>query len=274
MEATTRARAEDPLLKLSHIHKSFGPVHALRGADFHVNAGEVVALVGDNGAGKSTLAKVISGVHEPDEGTIEFEGSPIRIRSPEDANNLGIETVYQDLALCDNLDIVGNMYLGRELSSRSFPFSRFGTVFELLSEREMAIRARQVLGDLHVSTVSNIHAVVASLSGGQRQAVAIARAVLWNSKVVILDEPTAALGVQQTKQVLQLVLRLRSKGLGVILISHDLSQVFKVADRIDVLRLGQRELSIRRDDTTPEQVVIAMTGGSILESTLDEDDGN
>jgi D-xylose transport system ATP-binding protein len=251
-----------PVLELSGIHKHFGAVHALRGADFQISAGEVLALVGDNGAGKSTLVKIMAGVYQPDEGTIRFEGRAVHLRSPDDANRLGIETVYQDLALCDNLDIVGNMFLGRELGLSPLFGRRAGSVFYLLSEREMARRAREVLRDLQVTTVSNVRTEVARLSGGQRQAVAIARAVLWNSRIVMLDEPTAALGVQQTEQVLELVVRLRSRGLGVILISHNLDHVFRVADRIDVLRLGRRVLSVPRADTTSVAIVHAITGAS------------
>ena len=208
-----------PILSLRGIQKSFGPVQVLKGVDFDAYPGQVTALVGDNGAGKSTLIKCMSGIYGIDAGEYFFEGQKIQISGPRDATSLGIEIVYQDLALCDNLDIVQNMFLGREMINR-------GT----LSEETMETLARKTLDGLSVRTVKSIRQLVSSLSGGQRQTVAIARAVLWNSKVVILDEPTAALGVAQTEQVLNLVRRLADKGLAVILISHNLRDVFQVAD--------------------------------------------
>ena len=249
-----------PLLQLSGVVKNFGAVRALRGADFEVSAGEVVALCGDNGAGKSTLVKTIAGVHQPDGGSIRFEGKEVALHSPDAATDLGIATVYQDLALCDNLDIVSNMFLGRELYRKALFGLDIGAAGRLLDESAMTGKAEQVLADLQVTTVTDVRAQVASLSGGQRQAVAIARAVMWNSKVVVLDEPTAALGVAQTEQVAQLIKRLRTQGLGVVLISHDLHQVFELADRIDVLRFGARSVSVRRAETTPAAIVAAITG--------------
>lgn len=220
--------------------------------DFEVHAGEVVALVGDNGAGKSTLIKCISGVHVPDSGTILVEGHEAKIHVPSDATRLGIETVYQDLALCDNLDVVQNMFLGREIAKPA----RVGPLAEL----EMEKRSLDVLDGLRVTTIESVRQSVASLSGGQRQSVAISRAVMWSAKVVILDEPTAALGVAQTAQVLALIRRLREQGLGVVVITHNIQEVFEVADRIIVLRLGRRVATFKHDETTPEQVVGAIMG--------------
>ncbi len=246
-----------PALVLSGISKHFGAVQALTSVDFEVGLGEVVALVGDNGAGKSTLVKVIAGTHQPDEGIMVFQGHEVRLRSPSDATGLGIETVYQDLALADNLDVVENMFLGRERVHRIVRWA-----LEPLSEIEMEKRALAVLRSLDVKTVRSVRTPVATLSGGQRQSVAISRAVLWNSKIVLLDEPTAALGVAQTEQVLTLIRRLREQGLGVVLISHNLRDIFEVADRIIVLRLGRRVATYRRARTTPEEVVAAITGAS------------
>lgn len=218
----------EPLLRMRGIEKSFGAVQALRGVDLEVMSAQVTALVGDNGAGKSVLVKTIAGIHEPDVGHIEWQGRRVRIRSPRESAALGIEVVYQDLALCDNLDVVQNMFLGRERL-------RGG----LLAEDDMERAAAQTLSDLRVTTLQSVRLPVASLSGGQRQSVAVAKAVMWNSKLVILDEPTAALGVAQTRQVLALVKRLGEQGIAVIMISHNLNDVFQVADRIAVLRLGQ-----------------------------------
>jgi ABC-type sugar transport system ATPase subunit len=215
------------VLALRSVSKRFGAVQALTDVDLVVPAGQVTALVGDNGAGKSVLIKCIAGIHHPDGGQIYWEGRPVHLRTPRDAAALGIETVYQDLALCDNLDIVQNMFLGREK-----------TRYTLLDEENMELSARETLSSLSVTTVRSIRQPVASLSGGQRQAVAIARAVLWNSKLVIMDEPTAALGVAQTRMVLDLVRRLAQRGLGVIIISHNMNDVFEVADRIAILHLG------------------------------------
>jgi D-xylose transport system ATP-binding protein len=240
------------VLEARGISKSFGAVQALTDVDFEVYAGEVVALLGDNGAGKSTLIKCIAGVHPPDSGAIYVEGEEVKIHTPSDATRLGIETVYQDLALCDNLDVVGNMFLGREVA----PVPTFGPLQEL----EMEKRSLDVLEGLHVTTIQSVRQKVASLSGGQRQSVAISRAVMWKAKVVILDEPTAALGVAQTAQVLALIRRLREQGLGVVVITHNLHEVFEVADRIIVLRLGRRVATFTHEGTSPEDVVAAITG--------------
>ncbi len=240
----------EPLLSLRGIQKSFGAVHVLRGVDLDVRRGQVTALVGDNGAGKSTLIKGIAGIHAFDEGDYLFEGRPVHVHGPKDANALGIEVVYQDLALCDNLDVVQNMFLGRELGNVA-----------ALDEDAMEARARETLDGLSVRTLRSVRTAVASLSGGQRQTVAIARAVLWNSKLVILDEPTAALGVAQTEQVLRLVRRLADHGLAVILISHNLNDVFQVADDIAVLYLGTMVAQVKRADVTSNQVVELITSG-------------
>ncbi|WP_151082431.1 ATP-binding cassette domain-containing protein [Nocardioides cynanchi] len=239
-----------PLLSLRGIEKSFGAVHVLRGVDLDVFPGKVTALVGDNGAGKSTLIKGIAGIHAFDEGEFSFEGKPVHVHSPRDANGLGIEIVYQDLALCDNLDVVHNMFLGREILKA-----------KLLDEGTMEQRARTTLDGLSVRTLQSVRTPVASLSGGQRQTVAIARAVLWNSKVVILDEPTAALGVAQTEQVLALVRRLADRGLGVLLISHNLNDVFQVADEIAVLYLGEMVAQVSSSEVKQNQVVELITTG-------------
>src|SRR5438309_2959125 len=239
-----------PLLELRGITKSFGSVQALTDVDFEVKPGEVMALVGDNGAGKSTLVKCIAGTHMPDSGQMVFEGRNIDIHTPKDAARLGIEVVYQDLALCDNLDVVQNMFLGREVNR-----------FQILNEAPMEQQTVETLKSLAVTTISSIRQPVATLSGGQRQSVAVARAVMWNGKLVILDEPTAALGVAQTEQVLELVRRLGQQGLGVILISHNLHDVFETADRITVLRLGRDIGVYDRRQTTQQEVVQAITAG-------------
>jgi len=240
----------DPLLSLRGINKSFGAVHVLRDVDFDVHPGEVTALVGDNGAGKSTLIKCVAGIHPFDSGDMVLGGKHVTIHGPKDANALGIEIVYQDLALCDNLDVVHNMFLGREIRS--------GIV---LNETEMEKRAGTTLKSLSVRTLRSLRQNVASLSGGQRQTVAIARAVLWNSKLVILDEPTAALGVAQTEQVLNLVRRLADNGLGVVLITHNMNDVFQVADSIACMFLGQMAAQVRAKDVTNSQVVELITAG-------------
>ena len=239
-----------PLIQLRSINKSFGPVHVLRDVDFTAYAGQVTALVGDNGAGKSTLTKCIGGIHGSDSGEYLFDGKPVTVNGPRDAAALGIEIVYQDLALCDNLDIVQNMFLGRERMS--------GIV---LDEVTMEHLAAETLASLSVRTVKSVRQHVASLSGGQRQTVAIAKAVLWNSRVVVLDEPTAALGVAQTRQVLDLVRRLADKGLAVVLISHNLNEVFEVADRIAVLYLGQSAADVAVKDVRHAQIVELITTG-------------
>jgi ABC-type sugar transport system ATPase subunit len=218
----------EPLLRLRGISKHFGAVQALYGVDLDLPAGHVTALCGDNGAGKSVLTKCIAGIHQADEGEMFWEGRQVHIHNPTDSASLGIETVYQDLALADNLDIVQNMFLGRERLQRG-----------LLDEDSMERAAAETLAGLHVTTVRSIRQPVATLSGGQRQAVAVAKAVMWNSKLVMLDEPTAALGVAQTKMVLDLIRRLKDHGLAVMVISHNLNDVFEVADRIAVLRLGR-----------------------------------
>ncbi|MEU0269107.1 ATP-binding cassette domain-containing protein [Nocardioides sp. NPDC006303] len=243
-----------PLLELHGVEKSFGAVQVLRGVDLSVQAGRVTALVGDNGAGKSTLVKGMAGIHLFDAGDYLFEGEPVKVTNPKDAAALGIEVVYQDLALCDNLDVVHNMFLGREMSR-----------LRLVDEDTMEQRARETLDGLSVRTLKSVRTPVASLSGGQRQTVAIARAVLWNSKLVILDEPTAALGVAQTEQVLRLVRRLADRGLGVLLISHNLNDVFEVADDIAVLYLGGMVGQIEAASTTRERVVQAITTGVVPE---------
>ena len=242
-----------PLLEATGISKSFGAVRALYRVDFEVRTGEVMALVGDNGAGKSTLIKGIAGIYPFDTGEIRFEGEPVRVHGPRDAARLGIEIVYQDLALADNLDVVGNMFLGRERV-------RYGVT---LDESGMEGQTKDTLRSLSVTTLRSVRQLVAGLSGGQRQAVAVAKCVMWNSKLVILDEPTAALGVAQTRQVLDLVRRLAERGLGVVLISHNLHDIFEAADRITVLRLGQRVALFQRRDTTQQEVVHAITAGSL-----------
>jgi D-xylose transport system ATP-binding protein len=239
---------ESPILSLRGVNKSFGAVHVLQNVDFDAYLGQVTALVGDNGAGKSTLIKGIAGSQLFDSGDYLFEGKPVAVHSPKDANALGIEVVYQDLALCDNLDIVNNLYLGRELTKRG-----------VLDEAVMEKRATETLAGLSVRTVRSIRQQVASLSGGQRQTVAIARAVLWNSRLVVLDEPTAALGVAQTEQVLNLVRRLADRGLAVVLISHNLNDVFAVADTISVLYLGRMAAQVKAKDVTSNQVVELIT---------------
>jgi len=242
--------SDTPLLQLRDITKTYGSVEALTDVDLEVNPGEVMALVGDNGAGKSTLVKCIAGTHTPDSGHIFFAGSEVHINSPKDAGRLGIEVVYQDLALCDNLDVVQNMFLGREINR-----------FQILNEAAMEYRTAETLKSLAVTTISSIRQPVATLSGGQRQSVAVAKAVQWNSKLVLLDEPTAALGVAQTEQVLALVRRLGEQGLGVVLISHNLHDVFETADRIAVLRLGRNVGVFDRRTTTQQTIVEAITAG-------------
>jgi D-xylose transport system ATP-binding protein len=242
--------ADEPILELRNINKSFGPVDVLRDVHFSAYSGEVVALVGDNGAGKSTLVKCISGTYPIDSGDYLFDGKPVHVHNPKDASDLGIEIVYQDLALCDNLDIVQNMFLGRE-RARGL----------ILNESSMEQAAQDTLASLSVRTVKSVRQRVSSLSGGQRQTVAIAKAVLWNSKVVILDEPTAALGVAQTAQVLALVRRLADRGVSVVLISHNMNDVLQVADRITVLYLGETAAEVRRSDVNQQQLVELITTG-------------
>lgn len=238
-----------PRLQLKGITKTYGAVRALNNVDFEVYPGEVVGLVGDNGAGKSTLIKVISGVGPADEGEIYVEGQQVKITNPKDATRLGIETVYQDLALCDNLDVVSNLFLGREEK----------TSLNTLNEIDMERQGAHVLHTLDVKLPS-LRALVSMLSGGQRQSVAVSKAILRNAKVVLLDEPTAALGVAQTRQVLNLIRRLKEQGLAVVVISHNLADVFEVVDRVIVLRLGRRIGTFDIKNTTPEQVVASITG--------------
>ncbi len=253
----------EPLLRLRGINKSFGAVRALSGVDFEVYAREVVGLVGDNGAGKSTLIKVISGVEPADDGEIFVEEQPVKIATPQAATRLGIQTVYQDLALCDNLDVVSNLFLGREEHS---PVS-------ILNENDMERQGVQVLRTLDVKLPS-VRAIVKSLSGGQRQSIAVAKSILRNAKIVLLDEPTAALGVAQTRQVLQLIHRMREQGLAVVVISHNLADVFEVVDRVIVLRLGKRVGTFDVKNTTPEQVVSAITGAEFGELLTTGANGN
>lgn len=243
-----------PILELEGVSKRFGPVQALDRVDFAVHAGEVVGLVGDNGAGKSTLVKTIAGIHGADQGAIRFEGNEVSISRPQDATELGIATVYQDLALCDNLDVVANLFLGREEVSPG-P----GAVSRQLDEVKMEHETADLLSNLAV-TIPSLRSEVGTLSGGQRQQVAVARSLLGEPKVVLLDEPTAALGVPQTKQVLELIRRLRERQLGVVMISHNLVDVFEVADRIFVLRLGRSVGNFAANETTEEHVVGAITG--------------
>src|SRR5207244_926315 len=241
--------SDTPLLQLQNITKTFGSVQALDDVDFEVGVGEVMALVGDNGAGKSTLVKCVAGTHAADSGEILFEGNEVTIHGPKDAARLGIEVVYQDLALCDNLDVVQNMYLGREEHNW----------FQQLNEPTMEQNTAKTLQSLAVTTIRSIRQPVATLSGGQRQSVAVAKAVQWNSKLVILDEPTAALGVAQTEQVLALVRRLAEQGLAVVIISHNLHDIFETAHRITVLRLGRNVGVYERAKTTQQEVVHAIT---------------
>ncbi|HEY7068850.1 MAG TPA: ATP-binding cassette domain-containing protein [Acidimicrobiales bacterium] len=241
-----------PLLACEGVSKAFGAVQALYRVDFEVRAGEVMALVGDNGAGKSTLIKCVAGIYPFDEGQVSVDGRRVEIHSPRDAARLGIEVVYQDLALADNLDVTANMFLGRERTRRY-----------VLDESSMEQAARETLQGLSVTTLGSVRQTVAGLSGGQRQAVAVAKSVMWNSRLLILDEPTAALGVAQTRQVLDLVRRLADRDLGVVIISHNLHDVFEVADRITVLRLGQQVAVLERSETNQQEVVHAITAGTL-----------
>jgi D-xylose transport system ATP-binding protein len=245
--------SDTPLLELRGVSKAFGAVQALYRVDLEVRRGEVMALVGDNGAGKSTLIKSVVGIYPFDEGEVLYEGKRVDINGPRDAARLGIEVVYQDLALADNLDVVANMFLGRERIRARF----------VLDESSMERSARETLDSLSVTTLKSVRQTVAGLSGGQRQAVAVAKSVMWDSRLVILDEPTAALGVAQTRQVLDLVRRLAERGLGVVMISHNLHDVFECADRITVLRLGQRVAQLVRTETTQQEVVHAITAGAL-----------
>jgi D-xylose transport system ATP-binding protein len=247
-----------PLLQLRGVSKAYGAVQALSNVDLEVYAGEVVGLVGDNGAGKSTLIKSISGVGPPDSGEFIVEGQSVKISTPQAASHLGIETVYQDLALCDNLDVVANLFLGKEER----------TSLRSIDEIDMEKRTLQVLKTLDVK-IPSVRTLVASLSGGQRQSIAVAKTILRNAKIVMLDEPTAALGVAQTRQVLNLIRRLRENGLGVIVISHNLADVFEVVDRVIVLRLGKKVATFAIKSTTAEQIVGAITGAQFGEILKD-----
>ena len=242
------------LLSLEGVEKRFGAVQALGGVDFDVKPGEVVGLVGDNGAGKSTLVKVIAGIHAADAGTICFDGEEVSISTPQDATDLGIATVYQDLALCDNLDVVSNLFLGREEIDEG-P----GRVTRQLDETEMEHRSHELLENLAV-TIPSVRSEVGAMSGGQRQQVAVARSLLGEPKLVMLDEPTAALGVPQTKQVLALIKRLKERGLGVVVISHNLADVFEVCDRVFVMRLGRAAGDFKVSETSEHEIVGAITG--------------
>jgi len=248
------------LLALKGFSKSFGPVEALKDVDFKVSKGEVVALVGDNGAGKSTLIKAISGAQPPDAGEASWNGRRVRINTPHAATSLGIATVYQDLALAENLDVVANLFLGQEMASG----------LTVLNETAMEKKAVELLSSLGVTTLRSVRTEVGMLSGGQRQAVAIARSLLGDPKLVMLDEPTAALGIVQTEQILKLIERLRDRNLGVIVISHNLANVFEVADRIAVLRLGRLAATFDADDSTREQVVAAITGADVSDRNTEE----
>lgn len=245
--------ADAPILELKGVSKNFGAVQALTKVDFETRAGEVMALVGDNGAGKSTLIKGVAGIYPFEEGDIYIDGQKVDIHGPRDAAKLGIEIVYQDLALADNLDVVNNMFLGRELTSS----------LRMLDEVTMEQATVETLDSLSVTTIRSVRQQVASLSGGQRQAIAVAKAVMWNSRLVILDEPTAALGVAQTRQVLDLVRRLADRGLGVVIISHNLHDIFEVSDRITVLRLGHKVAEFKASKTTQQEVVHAITAGTL-----------
>jgi D-xylose transport system ATP-binding protein len=256
-----------PLLEVDGVSKRFGPVQALDRVDFGVRTGEVVGLVGDNGAGKSTLVKTIAGIHSPDAGEIRFGGERVRISRPNEATALGIATVYQDLALCDNLDVVANIFLGQEeITGGPAQATR------QLDEAKMEHRAGELLSSLAV-TIPSMRTEVGTLSGGQRQQVAVARSLLGEPKVVLLDEPTAALGVPQTKQVLELIGRLRERGLGVVVISHNLANVFEIADRIVVLRLGRTAGDFQAEGTTEEHVVAAITGVGDNGEKKDDEEG-
>jgi D-xylose transport system ATP-binding protein len=247
-----------PGLEMRGIYKSFASVEALRGVDLEVRPAEVMALVGDNGAGKSTLIKVLSGVHVPDAGTIAVDGTAVHFGGPKDAVRAGIETVYQDLALCDNLDVVANLYLGRELRSPTR-----GVAARFLAVKRMSFEARRILEELAV-TIPSLATPVSSLSGGQRQAIAVGRAVLWGSRIVVLDEPTAALGVQQTATVYELVGTLRDRGISVVLISHNMVDVFAIADRVTVLRLGTNAGVFDTAAARPQDVIAAITGSDAV----------
>ena len=253
----SRVAGKTPELELRGINKTFGAVRALTDVDFTVYPGEVVGLVGDNGAGKSTLVKTMAGAYQPDTGEIFISGQKVNISSPQDATRLGIETVYQDLALCDNLDVVGNMFLGREEHLTIIP-----KLLRPIRDVDMERRTLEVLRTLDVK-IPSVKVPVATLSGGQRQCIAVAKTILRNPKVVLLDEPTAALGVAQTRQVLNLIKRLREQGLAVVVISHNLRDVFEVVDRVQVMRLGRKAGAYDIKSTTPEEIIGAITGANL-----------
>jgi len=251
--------APPPHLRVTGIHKRFGGVHALRGVDFEVERGEVMALVGDNGAGKSTLMKVLAGAYVADEGTFEIDGARVTVINPNDANALGIQIVYQDLALCENLDVAANLSLGAEPVKRGWSF--LPRLLRPLDDLAMEVKARSAIDRLQVRTLQSVRTTVGGLSGGQRQAIAIARAVGADGTIVMLDEPTAALGVAQTRQVLDVVKRLRDTNHAVVYISHNMRDIFEVSDRICVLRHGGNVSTWQTADTTADEIVVAMTRG-------------
>jgi D-xylose transport system ATP-binding protein len=263
VEASGAGSGSQPLLALKGISKSFGAVEALKDVAMEVYPGEVVGLVGDNGAGKSTLIKSISGAQPPDSGEIIWQGRTVSMSTPHDATHLGIATVYQDLALAENLDVVANLFLGQEVAN-TLP----GVA--VLDEVAMEQKSVELLSSLGVTTLRSVRTEVAMLSGGQRQAVAIARSLLGDPKLVLLDEPTAALGIVQTEQILRLVERLRDRGLGVVVISHNLANVFEVCDRVAVLRLGRMAAVYKAEDSTREQIVASMTGADVKERATEE----
>ena len=262
-QTSSGADSDTALLALKGFTKSFGPVEAMKEVDLEVFPGEVVGLVGDNGAGKSTLIKAIAGAQPPDAGEAWFDGQPVKLRTPHEATELGIATVYQDLALAENLDVVANLFLGQEVAN-TLPG------VHVLDEVAMEQKSVELLSSLGVTTLRSVRTEVASLSGGQRQAVAIARSLLGEPKMVMLDEPTAALGIVQTAQILKLIARLRERGLGVIVISHNLADVFEVSDRIAVLRLGRMASTFKVDEVSREQVVASITGADVSERSTEE----
>ena len=251
----------EPVFQARGIIKRFGHVTALSGTDFDLYPGEVLAVIGDNGAGKSSLIKVLSGAYQPDEGEIRLDGELVHFRSPLDARRAGIETVYQDLAVAPALDIASNLFLGRELR-RSGPL---GQVFRMLDKRAMRRQASEALAELKIG-IQSVRVAVENLSGGQRQGVAVARAAAWGRRVVIMDEPTAALGVKETGQVVELIKRVRENGMPVILISHDMPHVFELADRIHIMRLGKRAAVVTPQSHSMQEAVAIMTGASVVET--------
>lgn len=251
----TTTSAPQPVLKVENLSKYFGAIEALVDVTMEIYPGEIVGLVGDNGAGKSTLVKCVSGVHKPSHGHIYVDGQSVEFSSPSDARDMGIETVYQHLGLVDELDVAGNLFLGREIVA-SNPLGRF---FHQLNLGEMRRQAGEALQSLHIK-IPNIAAPVQSMSGGQRQAVAIGRTVFWGKKLLLLDEPTAALGVEESEQVLSLLERLRDRGLPLLVISHNMQHVYRIADRIVVLRQGRKVADLKRKETTPQEIVGHITG--------------